>query len=382
MPLPLTRIVGHLEDIAPLACAEDWDNVGLLLEPASDRRDQAAVPSVARALLCIDFTPAVLAEAVAKEADLVVAYHPPLFHPIKRLRGSVPTEQTVLGAARAGIAIYSPHTALDAAPGGVNDWLAEGLGRGSSTPLFASVPSGANAKKVVVFVPQTHTDAVRAALAEAGAGVIGEYVECSFELAGSGTFLGGAASNPTLGARGRLERVPEIRLEMVCPDGALGRVADAIRRVHPYEEPAWDVYPLAPRPRAGFGAGRSVTLDEPVPLATLVERLKAHTGRASLRVAATPAHRTGALVRRAAVCAGSGASVLARASGHEVELTGELSHHAVLAALARGVSAILCEHSSSERGFLPVLARRLAAACNGAVDFWLSESDREPLEIW
>jgi dinuclear metal center YbgI/SA1388 family protein len=382
MPLPLSRAVELLERIAPLAYAEEWDNVGLLLEPAGDRRDPSAAAAIARALLCVDLTPAVLAEAVARDVDLIVAYHPPLFRPLTRLRSGVPGERTVLDAARAGIALYSPHTALDAAPGGVNDWLAEGLGAGTSAPLLPGNPRVPAENKLVVFAPATHTGALRTALAEAGAGMIGEYVECSFELAGSGTFLGSAASNPSVGERGRLERVEEVRLEMICPAGALPRIAAAIRRVHPYEEPAWDVYPLVPRPRPGFGVGRSVTLSEPAPLATLVERLKAHTGRAGLRVAASPEHRAGGLVQRISVCAGSGGSVLARGPGHEVEVTGELSHHAVLASLARGASVILCEHSSSERGFLPVLAGRIAEAADGALDCLLAESDREPLELW
>ena len=381
MALPLDRVVALLEDIAPLAHAEDWDNVGLLLEPAGDRRDSKASPSVARALLCIDFTPAVLTEALASDADLVVAYHPPLFRPLNRLRASVPAESTVLAAARAGLALYSPHTALDAAPGGVNDWLARALGDGERGALLPSAPRGAPEHKLVVFVPASHGDALRSALAGAGAGVIGAYSECSFELAGTGTFIGGAETNPTVGDRGRLERVSELRLELVCPASALGRAAEAIRRVHPYEEPAWEIHPLAPRPAAGFGVGRSVTLAEPAPLDAVVERVKRHVGREVLRVARTPAHREGGLIRRVAVCAGSGGSVLARASAFDLWLTGELSHHAVLAELSRGTSVILCEHSSSERGFLPALRETLEARSGGAVEVSVSRADAEPLEF-
>jgi hypothetical protein len=233
-----------------------------------------------------------------------------------------------------------------------------------------------------VFVPATHGDALRSALAAAGAGMIGAYSECSFELAGHGTFLGGEDTNPQVGSRGRLERVPELRLEMVFKEGALAALAEVIRRVHPYEEPAWDVYPLTPRPRAGFGVGRSVTFPEPVALEALVERVKRHTGRTALRVAATPAHRAGLGLRRAAVSAGSGGSVLGKAGEYDLHLTGELSHHAVLACLARGTSVILCEHSSSERGYLPTLARRLTELARGAIEVLLADNDREPLELW
>jgi putative NIF3 family GTP cyclohydrolase 1 type 2 len=169
---------------------------------------------------------------------------------------------------------------------------------------------------------------------------------------------------------------------MVCPKSALARVAEVMRDVHPYEEPAWDVYPLAPRPVLGFGIGRRVTLTEPAPLSTLVERLKLHVGRRSLRVAAAPHHRAGSLVHHAAVCAGSGGSVLSHAGSVDLLVTGELGHHAVLDKLASGSSVVLCEHSSSERGFLPVLARRLADLSGSSVEVVVSGADREPLELW
>jgi putative NIF3 family GTP cyclohydrolase 1 type 2 len=142
------------------------------------------------------------------------------------------------------------------------------------------------------------------------------------------------------------------------------------------------VYPLAPRPALGFGVGRRVTLEEPAPLSTLVERLKLHVGRRSLRVAAAEHHRAGSLVHHAAVCAGSGGSVFEHAGSVDLLLTGELGHHAVLDKLASGASVVLCEHSSSERGFLPVLAGRLAEASGSSVEFVVSSADKEPLEPW
>jgi putative NIF3 family GTP cyclohydrolase 1 type 2 len=176
--------------------------------------------------------------------------------------------------------------------------------------------------------------------------------------------------------------VSETRLEMVCPKHALGAVARVMRDVHPYEEPAWDVYPLAPRPRPGFGMGRSIELAEPTTLAALVERLKGHLERPSLRVASTPAHRSGGAIRRVAVCAGSGKSVFEQARGFEVYVTGELGHHAVLAHLAAGASVILAEHSSTERGYLPTYAKRLAASAEGALETFVAAACREPIETW
>ena len=383
MAIPLVRVVALLEELAPLAYAEEWDNVGLLLEPLGDRRDAAAPPSVRRAFFCIDLGEPVLEEAIALQADLVVAYHPPVFRPLLRLGTRAASERVVQRALRAGIAVYSPHTALDAAPGGVNDWLADGVGPGERAPLVDSAVLAPGAThKLVTFVPESAVGALRAALAQAGAGVIGDYTECASEVSATGTFFGGADTSPTVGERGKLERVPEVRLELVCPAGALGRVARAMRDVHPYEEPAWDVYPLAPRPAAGFGLGRGVTLSDAVTLEALVARLKKHVGRASLRVATTEAQRAGAPVRRVALAAGSGSSVLERAPGFDVYVTGELSHHAVLARVAAGSSVILCEHSTSERGYLPAYAQKLAERAGTALEVVVSKRDREPLEAW
>ena len=258
MPLPLERTLALLEELAPLRYAQEWDNVGLLLGTLGEGEH---APSVTRVLLTIDLTEAVLEEARTAQAELVVAYHPPLFRPTKRLDAARPTSRVLLRAARAGIALYSPHTALDAAPGGMNDWLAAGLGTGTQAPLIDANVLDPNAElKLVTFVPAAHVDGLRTALALAGAGVIGDYNFCSSQSPTTGTFLGGDTTKPVVGARGQLETVPEVRLEMVCPKHALGRIARALRGAHPYEEPAWDLYPLAPRPAAGFGIGRSLSL--------------------------------------------------------------------------------------------------------------------------
>jgi len=390
MPLTLARAVKLLAKLHPLGFAEPWDNVGLLLGidaegavASEGEGDGSAEPVVGRALFCIDLTEAVLDEALAERAELVVAYHPPIFKALKKLDGRTPSSRLLLRAARAGIAIYAPHTALDAAPGGINDWLCAGLGQGETAPLVDSPWVDPNAElKLVTFVPPEHAAPLREALSAAGAGVIGEYRECSTESRVTGTFLGSEASNPTLGERGRLETVAEARLEMVCPRSALGRIARVLRDVHPYEEPAWDVYPLAPRAVPGTGMGRSLELAEPASLETLVSRLKAHLGRESLRVAVSTAQRAGGTIRRIAVCAGSGKSIFEQAPGFDLYVTGELSHHDVLARLAGGASVILAEHSSSERGYLPRYAESVAERAEGALTTFVSVSDREPIETW
>jgi dinuclear metal center YbgI/SA1388 family protein len=364
-------IVEVMDAIAPPRYAESWDSVGLLV----GARDA----EVERALLTIDLTEAVLAEAIAGGVGLVVAYHPPIFQPLPALTDADPKQRIVLEAAAAGVAIYSPHTALDAAPGGVNDWLAEGVGRGDVRALtsHASVPAG-EARKIVTFCPADAADTLRGALASAGAGRIGDYEVCSFEMEGTGTFHGGPDTSPAVGRRGALERVPEVRLEMVCPAAALGLAVATLRQAHPYEEPPIEIYELQQRPIRHIGAGRRIVLDQKVPLTELVTRLKSRLGVKQLRVAtpSSPPRRYATI----GLCAGAGGSLLAPAlaQGCELFLTGEMRHHDVLAAQAAGCTIVLAGHTNTERGYLKTLRSAMTRDLP-QVTVTISRHDRDPL---
>jgi dinuclear metal center YbgI/SA1388 family protein len=376
MGLPLSALVSALETLAPLDLAEEWDNVGLLVDP----RRPGEELEVERVLLTIDATDAVVSEAEARSVQCLVAYHPPLFRPQKRF--SAQRDRALSTAFSKGFAIYSPHTALDSAAGGLNDWLAEGLGPGSVRPLRSQLAAAADSEfKLVVFVPSSAADALRAALAEAGAGVIGAYSQCSFSIDGEGTFLGDASTHPAVGQAEQLERVSELRLEMVCPRRALSAAASAIARVHPYEEPAWEIYPLAPKPVLGVGSGRLLELAQAVTLAEAVARVKRHLGLGRVRLASSEQHAEGAELSRIAVCAGSGGSVFESCQGAELLVTGEMRHHDVLSHLNAGRSVILCEHTNSERGYLPRLRERLLRALGGNLNIQLAASDHEPLQL-
>lgn len=374
MSLPLSSLLEKLERLAPLRYAEDWDNVGLLVDP----RGRGNELSVRRVMLCIDATPPVIEEAVNARIGCLVAYHPPLFRPQKRLSNA--ETPLVFAAARHGFAVYSPHTALDAVPGGINDWLVEALGPGSATALSPHrVRDGNACFKLGVFVPHEHADRLRDALSDAGAGRIGSYSHCSFSVTGEGTFFGHEGTSPVVGRPHQLERVEELRLEMVCSERSLPALTAAILQHHPYEEPAWDLYPLAPKPDARIGAGRLVTLEQETSLSDIVERVKAHLALPRLRVAVSSAHREGAAVRKVALCAGSGRSVFEAAPDAEVYVTGELGHHDVLALVNRGKSVVLAEHSHTERGYLPRFREKLLSATQNELEVLLAESDREPL---
>lgn len=376
MAVALSSLVQALHTIAPLELAEEWDNVGLLIDP----RPAYGELSVERVLLTIDPTLAVLREAALGGVGCLVSYHPPLFRPVRRL--AYAQEPAVFEAISHGFAIYSPHTALDAAAGGLNDWLVEAFGPGPRRSLVPSAVPELNAElKLVVFVPAEATDALRAALADAGAGLIGRYSHCSFANRGEGTFFGHAGAVPAVGEAGRLERAPEVRIEMVCSKRALPAIARALAAHHPYEEPAWDVYPLSPKFSERAGAGRLVEVETPTTLTEAVESVKRHLGLSQVRVAPAEAHAAGRPLKRIAVCAGSGGSLFEPLRDVDLYVTGEMRHHDVLAKLAQGASVVLCEHSNTERGYLPRLADRLRQLTDGTAEILISTSDREPLQF-
>lgn len=391
--MKLKRVLEALREIAPERLAEPWDKVGLQIG------DEAW--NVRRGLLCIDLTEAVLAEAVAQKCDLIVAYHPSIFAPLERLTADTWKGRIVLEAARRRIAVYSPHTALDSAAAGVNDWLCESVLPGVMEAVGPQGAKGAVAKggsirpikpssppqdrrpyKLVTFVPHEHLDRVRVELAAAGAGQIGDYSECAFVVDGEGMFRGGETTHPTVGQRGRLEKVAERRIEMIVPPERIAEVVAALMRAHPYEEPAFDLIRLELPPASGgegVGQGRVVVLDRPISVDRLVRRVREHLGGAGLEVA-KPDAKPQAMVRRVGFCAGAGGSLLKDAGPVDAFVTGEMRHHDVLDAVSRGVAILLAGHTQTERPYLPVYRRRIVAALRGVgdMDWRISKADRAP----
>ncbi len=367
----VARLIDAMESIAPPRLAGEWDNTGLLL---GDRHADAGL-----ILLTIDLTEAVVNEAIERGVDAVVAYHPPLFRPIQSLTADHPDRRVLLLAARHGIAIYSPHSALDAVPGGMNDWLLDGLPAGDRraiTPAPAHRPSESH--KLVTFCPADACDRIRDGLASVGAGRIGAYRQCSFMIDGTGTFRGGDDTDPAVGERGRLERVDEVRLEMVCPAGSLPLAVATLREVHPYEEPPIEIYALTARPERTTGEGRRLTLDRPAPLSEIIVAVKKRLGVKGVKVA--PASGGSRKVKMIGVCVGSGGSLLqpAIAQGCDLFITGEMSHHEVLGALARDCAVILPGHTNTERGYLKVLQKRLSSTLPDAT-IAVARRDKYPL---
>jgi dinuclear metal center YbgI/SA1388 family protein len=355
-----------IETIAPAGLAQSWDNVGLIAGDGD--------ATVRRALLCIDLTPPVVDEAISEKADVILAYHPPIFRPITRLRaGSSDTDAAVFRCIRHGIAIYAVHTALDAADGGTNDLIASLCGIKHTDPIEHVDEPATSECKMVVFVPEGDLDKVAEAMFAAGAGHIGEYSHCSYRTAGQGTFLAGENTRPTIGERGRLEYVDEIRLETIVPMESLPAVVGAMRKAHSYEEPAFDIYPLKPRPVRGIG--RIGRLPRPTALSSLARKLKRAVKATCVQIVGPP-DRT---IERAIIVVGAAGSLPFRLplSAQDVIITGEIRHHDALAVRRHDCTAIALGHWASERPVLPRLVNRLPPLLEG-VTFHVSEADQDP----
>jgi len=363
MPI-IADVRSYLESFAPASLAADWDNVGLLLGNAA--------AEVRRILTCLTITPEVVAEAVEQGAQLIVSHHPILLRGTKRLSSDTAEGRLIWPLMRAGIAVYSPHTAFDNTPGGINDSLARRLGLREVGPLRRG--DGPRQYKVVVFVPEDDLQKVSDAMFAAGAGNIGRYRECSFRLSGTGTFFGTDTTNPTVGQKGRREEVSEWRLEVVTPDSVLPAVLTAMRKAHSYEEPAYDVYQLKPA-TAGQGEGRIGRLPQSISLLELARRVKRELNASAVQYVGTP-DRT---VQRVAVACGAAGEFLDDAVGAKADvfLTGEMRFHDYLRAQAAGIALILPGHYATERPAVEELAERLRAQWPG-VEVTASRRETDP----
>jgi len=360
----VAEIAALLERFAPCATAADWDNVGLLLGDPADHAE--------RVMTCLTVTPDVVEEAVRERVNLIVSHHPILFRPVKKLTANTADGKLLLPLLRAGIAVYSPHTAFDNCSGGINDILCRRLGVQNPTPLRTRPAPGQC--KLVVFVPDSDLAKVSDAMFAAGAGVIGQYKECSFRLAGKGTFFGTDATNPLVGQKGRREDVDEWRLEVVVPERSVATVVAAMRKAHSYEEVAFDVYPL--KPGTAGGEGRIGVLAEPTTLGELANLAKRELAATSVQVIGDLS-RT---VRKVAIACGAAGEFLSDSirSNADVFFTGELRFHDALTARAAGIGVILPGHYATERPAVEELATKLSSEWS-VPTAWASRVERDPI---
>lgn len=313
----LNDIIAPIETAAPRAWQESWDNAGWQVCPADPRNTECT-----GALLTLDVTEAVVGEAAREGYNLILSHHPLLFKGLKHITGSTPQERIVAAAIRHGIAIYSAHTNMDSAPGGVNFRLAEMLGLLNTEVL---VPRANDLVKLVFYTPFAQADNVRQAVLAAGAGHIGGYDSCTYNNEGFGTFRAASEDcRPFVGAIGELHREPEQRTETVVPRYLLPGVIRALVQAHPYEEPAYDIIPLE-LPNRGAGLGCVGDLPDALPTAEFLQHIAKTLNLPYLRHSEIATET----VRRIALCGGSGSEFIpaAIASGAQIYLTADLKYH-------------------------------------------------------
>ncbi len=309
----LKELLQILEGIAPFSLQESYDNSGI----------QIGLPDqeVTRALICLDVTEEVLRESRDRKCDLILCHHPLIFKGISKLTASDATERIIMEAVRHNIAIVAVHTNLDNVYDGVNQQLTKAIGLKNTKILK---PSKGLLKKLVTFCPAEHADKVRSAIFSAGAGQIGDYDCCSFNLEGKGSFRAGENTKPFTGQINELHYEAETRIETIFPDYLQPAVLSAMVSSHPYEEVAYDIYPLD-NTFNKVGSGMIGMLEEPMPEKEFLDHLKKALDARVLRHAAY----VGKVIDRVAVCGGSGAFLLHDAikAGAQAFVTGDVKYH-------------------------------------------------------
>jgi dinuclear metal center YbgI/SA1388 family protein len=309
----LRDIINVLETAASPSLQESYDNTGWICgDPAWQ---------VTGVLVCLDLTPEVAKEAQDRGCNLIVSHHPLIFRGLKRIDPGHPNGRALVFCIKHDIAVYAMHTSLDNMATGVNGRIAALLGLRNTRVLQ---PMPGKLRKLVVFVPHGHVEAVRKAIWDAGAGHIGRYDQCSFSTEGTGTFRAGDGTNPFVGEKGSLHLEPETRLECILPDFAERAVLAAMRAAHPYDEVAYDLYPLANQ-HLGIGSGLVGELEAPEPERAFLERVRTVFRVPVIRHSAF----TGRDIQRVAVCGGAGSFLVSRAlaAGADVFLTADLKYH-------------------------------------------------------
>lgn len=311
--MKIKEIVNALEIFAPLPLQDGFDNAGLQI----GLTDAEATG----ALLCLDVTEAVVDEAITLGYNLIVSHHPLIFKGYKSITGRDYVERCILKAVKNDIVIFSMHTNLDNAPQGVNFKIAEIIGLKN---LRILEPKENQLLKLVTFVPTAQAEEVRRALFEAGCGCIGNYDSCSYNLEGKGTFRAQPGTHPFCGEIGLLHEEQEVRVETVLPAYLKGKVQKALIEAHPYEEPAYDFYPLQ-NEWAQAGSGLVGELEAPETETDFLRRVKKLFEVGCVK----HSRMTGRLIQKVALCGGAGAFLLPKAVGAhaDVFLTGEVKYH-------------------------------------------------------
>ncbi|MFG6148496.1 Nif3-like dinuclear metal center hexameric protein [Halobacillus sp. B23F22_1] len=365
--LTVGEVISKLEEKAPTGFAFDWDNVGL--QVGSKKQ------TVKKVMVTLDVLESVVDEAIENDVDLIIAHHPLLFVKLDKIDVSTPKGRTIQKLLRHDISVYASHTNLDIAQGGVNDVMSELLDIKDVKPLIETKKD--ELIKLAVFVPDTHADQVRDAISDAGAGHIGDYSHCTFQVNGQGTFKPQKGSDPYIGNKGELEKVEEKRIETILPKSTLSHVIDAMRTAHPYEEAAYDLYPLL-NEGSSEGVGRIGSLKNSVTLKELCDRVKEKYNISNLRFVGNPEQ----MVQRVAVLGGSGEKYFSAAlnQGADVYITGDMTFHIAQEAEENGLNVIDPGHHV-EKVMMPELKKWIKSCFETDVQVIISQSNTEPFHF-
>ena len=311
--MKIKEIVSYLESIAPLSLQESYDNAGLIIGDPQK--------TIHSALITLELTPEVLDEAIARNTHLIISHHPLIFKGIKKLTGANQVESMIIKAIQNEIAIFATHTNFDSVVGGLNSYLSEKIGLHNVRVLK---PKENHLLKLVTFVPEEHVEVVKTAIFDAGAGTIGNYDHCGFSIQGKGSFRAGIKSKPFTGKKGELHIENEIRYETIFPRHFKSQVVQALLKSHPYEEVAYDLYPLENKyPLAGMGMIGE--LNEDWEEKAFMDRLKKVFDIHTLK----HTQWLGKSIRKVAICGGAGSSLLSDAirAGADIFVSSDFTYH-------------------------------------------------------
>lgn len=332
--MKIIDIISYLESVAPLSYQEPYDNSGLLVGSKGN--------NATGALLTIDVTEEIIDEAIKKKLNLVIAHHPVIFSGLKKLTGANSIERVVMKAIKHDIAIYAGHTNFDSVATGVNKKICDKIGLKNCSVLS---PVSGGLKKLVYFVPTDHAEKVRQAIFEAGAGHIGNYDCCSYNLEGKGSFRAGEGASPFVGNIGKIHYEEEVRTETVFPKARQAEIISALLKTHPYEEVAFDIYPLDNK-YPGAGMGMVGNLEKEEDALKFLKRIKKVFECGSVRHTAIIRKS----VKRVALCGGSGSSMIGDAirSKADIFITGDVKYHGFFDAENRIIIADIGHYESEQ----------------------------------
>ncbi|MGK9476758.1 Nif3-like dinuclear metal center hexameric protein [Melioribacter sp. OK-6-Me] len=309
--MKIGELTKYLEEWAPKEAAWERDNVGIQI--GSRNKELKNI------LLCLELNHDVVSEAIKKKCNFIFTHHPFIFNPIKKIEFD--RDNLIERIITNGLTVYSAHTNLDFTKGGVSFALAKKLNL-QNIKFLQNADS--NRLKIVVFVPEESVDLLSEKLFEAGGGIIDEYSRCSFRLKGEGTFQGSENSNPVVGKKGIFEKATEIRLELIVDSWHLPRILEAIERYHPYETPAYDIYPLKNK-NENYGAGCIGELPSDMTPSAFYDHLMESLKLEAFRFTEGKQR----IIRKVAVCGGSGSELLGRAIalGADAFVTADIKYH-------------------------------------------------------